>query len=111
MGEVGCQLAEQKERHVSDCAARQERDSQGRADRGAYDEEGLVVKMQTGIKAVGKGTLIKVEPTDQWPVPSCEFKICLLSLISLMNEHKRISALRRKGQAHAAETPNIRSGN
>lgn len=40
------EVAQEKEQHISDCTASQERDSQDRADMGAYHEKGFAVKTQ-----------------------------------------------------------------
>lgn len=63
-GKVGCQITQEKEQHIPDCAARQGRHYQDRTHWDAYDEKGFVVPMQIQLKAVGKGTLIKVKPND-----------------------------------------------
>lgn len=46
-GKVGCQITQEKEQHVLDCAARQGRHSQDRTHRDAYDEKGFVVKCKS----------------------------------------------------------------
>lgn len=63
-GKVGCQITQEKQQYVPDHAARQGRRSPDRTHRDAYDEKGFVVKMQIRLKAVGRGILSKVKPTD-----------------------------------------------
>lgn len=62
-GKVGCQVTQEKEHRIPDCAARQGRRSQDTIHRDVYEKD-FVVQMKIRLKAVGKWILIKVKPMD-----------------------------------------------